>query len=384
MRFEHRGSVPSRLRATPDYHTFLRPDPRDPPPCDSVSRWTQTASTTGTGSTTGASSRRCSLVSGNRAATADAVDEAFARAFERWARVRTMDSPVGWTFTVARNLLRRAARRAQKERTLGVARRAGPGDRRRAVGHRSLARRSANGSWSRCATWPGSPKPRSRRRSASRREPSRAGCTTPARTCTRCSPPRRTWHDRSRRRTSRHSSTSRPNAPDVTRVARRAAQRRTPPAASAIAAAAVLVAVSASAEWSRSSSRGPRADCTRAAPARAGSRRPARARDDARRFATRDQRTAGARAHATPARVQRVARHRRPAAVRRRPHAVGRARRADGARRGRRSLPDPRRSRARRVTRRSFGVDAVVQYDDWCSWSRGATTRPTGPSSRRS
>ena len=52
------------------------------------------------------------VVSGNRPATADAVDEAFARALERWPRVRTMDSPLGWTFTVARNLLRRSARRA--------------------------------------------------------------------------------------------------------------------------------------------------------------------------------------------------------------------------------------------------------------------------------
>ena len=37
-----------------------------------------------------------------------------------------MDSPVGWTFTVARNLLRRVARRTQKERTLGVATEAAP------------------------------------------------------------------------------------------------------------------------------------------------------------------------------------------------------------------------------------------------------------------
>jgi RNA polymerase sigma factor (sigma-70 family) len=60
------------------------------------------------------------IVSGNRAATADAVDEAFARALERWPRVRTMASPVGWTFTVARNLLRRAARRSARERTIDI------------------------------------------------------------------------------------------------------------------------------------------------------------------------------------------------------------------------------------------------------------------------
>ena len=58
------------------------------------------------------------LVSGDRAAVADAVDEAFARALERWPRVSAMGSPVGWTFTVARNQLRRAARRHAREREL--------------------------------------------------------------------------------------------------------------------------------------------------------------------------------------------------------------------------------------------------------------------------
>lgn len=60
------------------------------------------------------------VVSGDRAATGDAVDEAFARAWERWPRVRAMDSPVGWTFTVARNQLRRAARRRAREHALAV------------------------------------------------------------------------------------------------------------------------------------------------------------------------------------------------------------------------------------------------------------------------
>lgn len=61
------------------------------------------------------------VVSGNRAATGDAVDEAFARALERWPRVRAMDSPIGWTFTVARNLLRRASRRSAREGTVEIA-----------------------------------------------------------------------------------------------------------------------------------------------------------------------------------------------------------------------------------------------------------------------
>jgi RNA polymerase sigma-70 factor (ECF subfamily) len=55
------------------------------------------------------------LVSGDRDACADAVDEAFARAYERWTRVRRMASPEGWTWVVARNALR-AARRASRRR----------------------------------------------------------------------------------------------------------------------------------------------------------------------------------------------------------------------------------------------------------------------------
>jgi RNA polymerase sigma-70 factor, ECF subfamily len=58
------------------------------------------------------------VVSGDRGTTADAVDEAFARAWERWSRVAAMASPVGWTFTVARNELRRAGRRRAREREL--------------------------------------------------------------------------------------------------------------------------------------------------------------------------------------------------------------------------------------------------------------------------
>ena len=55
------------------------------------------------------------VVCGDRSLAADATDEAFVRALERWSQVRTMQSPTGWTFTVARNLLRRAARRAARE-----------------------------------------------------------------------------------------------------------------------------------------------------------------------------------------------------------------------------------------------------------------------------
>ena len=44
--------------------------------------------------------------------------EAFARALQRWERVGVMDSPGGWTYRVALNLLRRRARRAAIERRL--------------------------------------------------------------------------------------------------------------------------------------------------------------------------------------------------------------------------------------------------------------------------
>ncbi len=44
--------------------------------------------------------------------------EAFARALQRWDRVGEMDSPGGWTYRVALNVLRRRARRAALEHRL--------------------------------------------------------------------------------------------------------------------------------------------------------------------------------------------------------------------------------------------------------------------------
>jgi RNA polymerase sigma-70 factor (ECF subfamily) len=55
------------------------------------------------------------LISGSVDVARDATDEAFARAAARWARVRKMDSPTGWTFKVGLNLLRREARRHKRE-----------------------------------------------------------------------------------------------------------------------------------------------------------------------------------------------------------------------------------------------------------------------------
>lgn len=48
----------------------------------------------------------------------EATDEAFVRAYERWAKVRVMESPGGWLYRVALNELRRRFRRQTVERDL--------------------------------------------------------------------------------------------------------------------------------------------------------------------------------------------------------------------------------------------------------------------------
>ena len=48
----------------------------------------------------------------------DAVDEACARALARWVRLRSMDSPTGWTYQVALNGWRRTQRRSTIEHRL--------------------------------------------------------------------------------------------------------------------------------------------------------------------------------------------------------------------------------------------------------------------------
>jgi DNA-directed RNA polymerase specialized sigma24 family protein len=58
------------------------------------------------------------LVTGDLDLTRDAVDEACTRAYAKWDRVRHMDAPMGWTFRVALNVIRRRQRRAQLERRL--------------------------------------------------------------------------------------------------------------------------------------------------------------------------------------------------------------------------------------------------------------------------
>ena len=48
----------------------------------------------------------------------EATDEAFVRAYERWARVRVMESPGGWLYRVALNELKRRHRRQALEREI--------------------------------------------------------------------------------------------------------------------------------------------------------------------------------------------------------------------------------------------------------------------------
>ena len=58
------------------------------------------------------------LVAGDLHAAQDAADEAFARALAHWDRVGAMDSPTGWVYKVALNVIRRRGRRAAIEQRL--------------------------------------------------------------------------------------------------------------------------------------------------------------------------------------------------------------------------------------------------------------------------
>lgn len=58
------------------------------------------------------------VVAGDPDEAREATDEAFARAFERWPRVKDMESPAGWVFRTALNVVKRRARRQSLERRL--------------------------------------------------------------------------------------------------------------------------------------------------------------------------------------------------------------------------------------------------------------------------
>lgn len=55
------------------------------------------------------------LVAGDREAAADAVQDAFVQAHRHWARVRDLQSPVGWLRHVALNRVRNQHRGRQRE-----------------------------------------------------------------------------------------------------------------------------------------------------------------------------------------------------------------------------------------------------------------------------
>ena len=54
------------------------------------------------------------LLTGSRAEAEDLAQDALARIYERWSRVRGMDSPAGYLYTVALNLARKRARRLRR------------------------------------------------------------------------------------------------------------------------------------------------------------------------------------------------------------------------------------------------------------------------------
>ncbi len=58
------------------------------------------------------------LATGQVDGARDATDEAFLRALMAWPRVQQMESPAGWTFRVALNVVRRRERRRSLERRL--------------------------------------------------------------------------------------------------------------------------------------------------------------------------------------------------------------------------------------------------------------------------
>lgn len=69
--------------------------------------------------TAGSVQRKVTAGVGDAALAREATAEAFARAYERWGRVRRLDAPDAWVVTVAMNLCRRSwRRRALEERAL--------------------------------------------------------------------------------------------------------------------------------------------------------------------------------------------------------------------------------------------------------------------------
>jgi len=66
------------------------------------------------------------VIAGDADLAAEITDEALTRALQHWRRVRAMESPEGWTYRVAVNVMRRMQRRKRTERELHA--RARPAD----------------------------------------------------------------------------------------------------------------------------------------------------------------------------------------------------------------------------------------------------------------
>jgi DNA-directed RNA polymerase specialized sigma24 family protein len=66
------------------------------------------------------------LLCGDRVAAEDATQEAFARALERWKRLRDQSWAAGWVATTALNVARRALRRRPEPGTLDAVPAPGP------------------------------------------------------------------------------------------------------------------------------------------------------------------------------------------------------------------------------------------------------------------
>lgn len=59
--------------------------------------------------------RALALTLGDVQLAAEATDEAMARAYQRWSRVGTLDSPTGWTYRVGLNWSRSVLRRTRRQ-----------------------------------------------------------------------------------------------------------------------------------------------------------------------------------------------------------------------------------------------------------------------------